>query len=32
MDKLQTTGSDHTCNSAKGGCRCDPCNCKNCNC
>jgi hypothetical protein len=33
MEKtIETKTADCACASAKGGCRCNPCTCKNCNC
>ena len=32
MEKTIETKAVDSCNCAKGGCRCNPCTCKNCNC
>ena len=32
MEKIEQTAPACTCNTAKGGCRCNPCTCKNCGC
>lgn len=32
MAKIEKTAPAGTCSCTKGGCRCNPCNCKNCGC
>jgi len=32
MDKIEKTAPACTCSCTKGGCRCNPCTCKNCGC
>jgi hypothetical protein len=32
MEKTEQNAPTCTCNTAKGGCRCNPCTCKNCGC